>query len=135
MFTLSHFSHAQETVFSIFKTNAEKADAYFGQKNYRKAIDLYKATLKKESNDEVYLQVARSYYYLNRPFEAVQWYKQAAEKEQALPLPDMYIYAEMLSATKQYDQAIEWYSHYQKKNPSDPITTGSFCMKIRFTIQ
>lgn len=122
MFTLSHFSHAQETVFSIFKTNAEKADAYFGQKNYRKAIDLYKATLKKESNDEVYLQVARSYYYLNRPFEAVQWYKQAAEKEQALPLPDMYIYAEMLSATKQYDQAIEWYSHYQKKNPSDPIT-------------
>ena len=118
----SHFSLAQETVFSIFKTNAEKADEYFRQKNYRKAIDLYKETLKKESDGELYLQVARSYYYLNRPSESSQWYKLVIEKEQTLPIADMYIYAEMLSAVKQYDQAIEWYSQYQKKNPTDPVT-------------
>src|SRR5689334_2410640 len=95
--TLSRVSRAQETVFTILKSNGEKADEYFRQKNYKKAIDLYKATLKKESDDELYLQIARSYHYLNRPSEAVQWYKQITEKGQQLPVTDMYIYAEMLS--------------------------------------
>lgn len=118
---LSHLSLAQETVFSIFKTSADKADEYFREKNYRKAIDLYKTTLKKRSDDEIYLQIARCYFYLNRPAEAVQWYGQLTEKEQALSVADMYIYAESLSATKQYDRAVEWYTRYQKKNPSDPL--------------
>jgi tetratricopeptide (TPR) repeat protein len=119
---LSHRSLAQETVFSIFKTNVEKADEYFHKKNYEKAIDLYKTTLKNEGDDEIYLRIARSYFYLNQPSEAVQWYGQVAEKDHALPVTDMYIYAEALCTVKQYDQAIEWYSRYQNKNPSDPVT-------------
>lgn len=119
---LSHLSLAQETVFSIFKTNVEKADEYFHAKNYQKAIDLYKTTLKKGSDDEIALQIARSYFYMNHPSEAVKWYRQVTEKEHVLPVTDMYIYAEVLCAVKQYDQAIEWYTRYQKKNPSDPVT-------------
>ena len=118
---LSHISLAQETVFSIFKTNVDKADEYYREKNYKKAMDLYKASLKKGSDDEISLQIARSYFYMNQPAEAVQWFRLVTEKEQALQVADMYIYAEALCAAKQYDQAIEWYTRYQKKNPSDPI--------------
>lgn len=119
---LSHLASAQETVFTIFKSHADKADEYFYQRNYKKAIDLYKASLNKGVDDELYLQIARSYYLLNRPAHAVPWYHSVVEKEGTLPEGDMYKYAEALCATKKYDEAIEWYTRYQKRNPSDPLT-------------
>ncbi len=119
---ISDFSIAQETVFSLFKTNDAKADQYFRDGQYKKAIELYNKHPEKQGDDDICLQLARAYHYVNDPVQADVWFKEVIGREKTLPVADMYLYAETLSALKSYDQAIEWYSLYLKKDPSDPRT-------------
>jgi len=110
---------AQQTVFSLFKNTSAQADAYVAEKKYSQAIEIYKSLLTKSSEGNIELKIARASYYNNSMTEAVNWYNRVLAKRSSLADDDMFLYAEALSATGQYDQAILWYNLYHKKNLND----------------
>lgn len=112
---------AQETIFSFLQNDVKKADGYYAAKNYRQALDLYIKMSDRSKSDRYFLQIARSYYYLNQPKDAAQWYAKTFSQKKALPVKDIFIYAETLSALKQYDQAIQLYTQYLSVNSDDPV--------------
>jgi len=120
LFTTADLALAQETIFTLLKTDAKKADAYYSSKNYRKALDLYLTLADKSNDDQFYLQIARSYYYMNQPKDAARWYARFLSENKVMPAKDIFFYAETFSALKQYDLAIQWYSQYLGINNNDP---------------
>lgn len=112
---------AQETVFTMLKSDDRKANDYFEAKNYRQALVLYKALTSRSGTDRYYLPIARSYYFLHLPIEASEWYSKVATGKTSLPADDIFRYAESMSAQKKYDQAIELYKQYQSLKSDNPL--------------
>lgn len=112
---------AQETIFSLLQPDAEKADSYYNSKNYHQALDLYIKISNKSNDDQYWLKIARSYHYVNQHKDAANWYAKYLAKKKELPLDDIFIYAESLSALKQYDEAIGLYTQYLNHRKDDPI--------------
>ena len=113
---------AQETVFSLFKNNLTRADQYAAEKKYMQAITLYKTLVDNSSEGEIELKIARSYYYTNKPEEVCDWYARSLSKNSTLADPDIYLFAESLSATGQYEKAMDWYNQYEKnRKTKDPL--------------
>lgn len=112
---------AQETVFTMLKSDDRKANDYFEAKNYRQALVLYKALTSRSGTDRYYLPIARSYYFLHLPIEASEWYNKVTISKKDLPADDIFRYAESLSAQKKYDQAIELYKQYQTLKSDNPL--------------
>ncbi len=117
-----NIAFGQETIFSVLKTDRQNADDYFERKNFRHALPLYLNLLRKVKDDEIELRIARSYYGLNQPKEAEEWYRRVIPKVKTLPTEDILNYAESLSALGQYDRAINWYEQYLKRENNDPLT-------------
>jgi hypothetical protein len=111
---LSISAHAQETIFTMMRSDAAKADASFAAGDYRQAVTLYEAMMAYSGTDRYTLPVARCYYYLHQPWDAGRWYDKFLATGQTLPVKDVFMFAETLSALKEYERAIQFYTQYQK---------------------
>ena len=121
LLTFSSFAYGQETVFTLMRSDEKKAAAYYNAKNYRQALKLYESMSTHSKDDEYYLPIARSYYYLHEPKNAVKWYDKFVSLDKNLPVKDIFLFAESLSASAQYEQAIKYYTQYQALSNEDPI--------------
>lgn len=115
---------SQKTVFSLFKSETEEADALYGKGNYRQALLLY---LKNESGKkparDIQLKIARSYFRLRAYGDAVMWYDRRLDRS-SLATDDIFNYAEALCALKRYDDAIEWYQKLPRDYPHSEIVSA-----------
>ncbi|HEY5747279.1 MAG TPA: tetratricopeptide repeat protein [Chryseolinea sp.] len=114
--------HAQETIFTMRRSDAEKADAFYAAADYRQAVNLYETMMDHSGTDRYTLLVARCYYYLHQPKDAGRWYEKFLTTGQKLPVKDVFLFAETLSALKQYDRAIQVYTQYQNLSGDDALT-------------
>lgn len=111
---------AQETVFSLFKSNLRLADEYFEKKDYQNALRLYKHVAKKKPSPEVELKIARTHHLLNQHDETVTVYEKSLTAS-SLPLTDLLFLAESLSGTSQYEAAMDAYERYLAQAPTDEL--------------
>jgi len=115
---------AQETVFSGLKSDLKRADRYFQNQSFQKALDLYvQAEKKGKGEQEVYLKIARTYYRLNQADQAATWFEKYVESNNSLSANDAYDFAESLTAQSRYMDAIKWYKEYQKSHPESQSVT------------
>lgn len=115
-------THAQETVFGLFRSEASLGDEYYENKNYKGALKLYLGAVKKHpSRTENQLRVARCYYSLKEYKQSIFYYDNYIKQKRTLPWSDLYNYAEAQAATSNYTQAIESYRKYLAKDPNDEI--------------
>ncbi|MEO7988950.1 MAG: tetratricopeptide repeat protein [Chryseolinea sp.] len=114
-------AQGQETVFSLFKNDLVRADQCAEEKEYPQAISLYKTLVNQSNEGEIELKIARSYHYSNKPSDASDWFGKALLKNKKLGDSDMYLYAESLSATGQYEKAIQWYNQCNARKTKDPL--------------
>lgn len=111
---------AQETVFSLFKSELKLADEYFERRDYQNALRLYKHVAKKKPSPEIELKIARTHHLLNQYDETVAVYEKSRTSS-TLPLADLLFLAESLSGTSQYEAAMAAYEHYLAQSPSDEL--------------
>jgi len=114
--------HAQETVFTMMRPDADKADAFYAAGDYRQAATLYETMITHSGTERYTLPVARCYYYLHQPKDAERWYEKFLATGQTLPVKDVFLFAETLSALKEYDRAIRFYTQYQNLSGDDALT-------------
>lgn len=90
-----------------------RADKYFNDFSYTKAIELYEFHLKKnEGDNEAILKLAESYVFLNQPEKAVEWY---SKSDMTVVDSKHYLnYANMLSQMQHYDKSKVYYDKYQQ---------------------
>lgn len=113
---------AQQTVFELFKNDASLGDYYFEQKNYQGALKLYLNAAKKSPlTSENHIKVARCYYSLKQYQHSIDYYNHYMKAKQNLPLDDLYCYAEALTVTSNYSEAIESYRKYLAQEPDDEM--------------
>lgn len=113
--------YAQETVFSMMKSDNRKASEMFASRKYRQAARLYQSLADRAPNAEYYLALARAHYYLHEPAEASHWYKKYISSRENLPVNDVLLYAESLAAQRDYEQAIQYYTQYANLTDHDPL--------------
>ena len=97
----------------------KKADRYYENFAYTKAIEEYKDLLERDYNSEYnQQQLANSYYKLRDPENAVTYYAMVVEQPNVSP-EVYYQYAQMLRGVRDYDQSREWLRRYQEeaRNP------------------
>jgi len=94
----------------------KKADEYFEEFSYDKAIKNYEALADKDAH--VYRNLAKSYLMLNDTDKAEENYANLMSTGQYKP-EDVYNYAAILLMNKKYDQAANWMQKYYKLKPSD----------------
>lgn len=110
---------AQTTVFSLLKKDVKLGDEYYGERNYKSALATYlRIASKDKSNTDIWIKIARCYYFLRHYDEASKWYDMQSRPSVLSPL-DLYYRAEALSASKQYDKAVEAYNEYLKEDPEN----------------
>lgn len=103
------------------KLVSKVGDYYYKQFDYRKAIEFYKRTLKKdEKNAHALQRIADSYRLLNDWASAEPYYQQLANMDSTHsdPLNKLY-YAEALRANQKYADAKTYYKMYADANPND----------------
>ncbi|MCB0587389.1 MAG: OmpA family protein [Phaeodactylibacter sp.] len=96
-----------------------KAEQYFEEGNYRKAIPLYEEILVHENNPEVKARLAGAYRFLGNYKASAEWYAQIIGLPQSRP-EDKYYYGLMLLRTGDCKGAERWFKDYLKYNPYDP---------------
>lgn len=112
----------QQTVFGLFKSDGSLANRYYEDKNYQDALQLYQnAARKKPSVSEHELGIARCYYSLKQPEQAIGYYDKYLKEKQTLPWSDLYRYAEAQAATSNYRTAIDYYRKYLAKDSNDEM--------------
>ena len=116
MICLFNISHAQRSVY-------DKANKYFNNGQYYKAIDLlrnaYNKVTSKELKSEITFQVAECYRFTNQPRKAEMWYKKSIQKKYNNPIIYLY-YADALKMNEKFEDAIKNYKEYEKLVPQDP---------------
>lgn len=112
---------SQNSVLDLFRTRLKIADRSYTKKDFLNAIVVYESILA-GNKDSAYikLQIARSFYHLNRKPESAQWYFRV-EDTLAYSPEDIFNIAEILLAGEQED-AKDWYKKYQKEKPEDSRT-------------
>ncbi|MEM9324484.1 MAG: carboxypeptidase regulatory-like domain-containing protein [Bacteroidota bacterium] len=104
-----------------FTPNQSRADQLFERKYFGRALDVYKAVIKRKKNaSDPYLQlkIAACYQNMGQVEEALAWYQKASFDEAT---SDQYFdYAEVLAANGKYEEAGRWYRDYLAFG-SDPI--------------
>ncbi|NJW52585.1 OmpA family protein [Salinimicrobium oceani] len=97
----------------------KKADRYYENFAYTKAIEEYKDLLEKEYNQAYnQQQLANSYYKLRDPENAVKYYAMVVEQPNVSP--EVYFnYAQMLRGVREYEASRRWLEKYQEaaRNP------------------
>jgi len=111
---------AQETVFSIFKNQSQRADAYYNQKNYKTALELYtKLYTKDTASRTLPLKIGRCAYMLKDYTQTIKAYSRLETKN--LPKEDLYNLAESLAGTGQYKQALSYYQACAQQLPDNQL--------------
>lgn len=99
--------------------DTEKADKYFNEFEFIKAIDSYKKLVDSNSADAyVYTQLAEANFNIFNTTEAEKWYAKALEISDD-NADVIYKYAEMLRANGNYEKSNLWMQKFIKKVPND----------------
>jgi len=106
-------AHAQETVFTMMRSDDAKADAFYAAHDYRHAVNLYEGIATRSDAVHYALVIARCYYHLHQPRDAAHWFEKFLAANKSLPADDVFLFAETLGTLKQYDRAIQFYTQYQ----------------------
>ncbi|HYG17755.1 MAG TPA: hypothetical protein VD816_02455 [Ohtaekwangia sp.] len=131
-------AEAQETVFTLFRDEAAKADELFAKDKFEEARDLFLNLQKKgRGGKEVTLKIARCYYALHQFRETIEWYGRYKSQYQALPPKDVLKLAEAQRAENHYDKAIDLYREYLQLYPEDELVTKKIwrLKNIRFLFE
>ncbi|TGD58540.1 OmpA family protein [Flavobacterium humi] len=95
---------------SLAQSKLKKADKLFKELKYVEAAQTYEEYLEKESNPsiEAVTHIADTYYFLDKPREALTWYRKLYEL-QGQTLSDQYLirYTQSLRGVRDYDKADE----------------------------
>jgi len=95
-----------------FDRTMERADAFYADFSYKKAIGLYEKALEYKDDQTPKLQLANCYRKLNQPDKALDWYKKALV-DGPISKEDMLHYGQVLSTMQQYDSAHVVLNEYQ----------------------
>jgi outer membrane protein OmpA-like peptidoglycan-associated protein/tetratricopeptide (TPR) repeat protein len=94
----------------------KKADKYFREFSYDKAIEAYERIEDKSAG--IYRNLAKSYLMLGNTAKAEDNYSKLMSTGKYKPI-DVYDYASVLLMNKKYDEAANWMQKYYKLNPDD----------------
>lgn len=103
---------------SAQSVNLKKANAFFEEGDYLRAIQEYKDILKKSNDIEAKKRLADSYRLLKQPDAAELWYAQVVSQPGVEPIYKYY-YGIMLKANGKYDEAKTVFIEYSKLAPHD----------------
>jgi tetratricopeptide (TPR) repeat protein len=114
--------YAQETVFSLLKSQTELADQYYAEKNYRKALSLYRNQYRKDhSAGALRVKMARCHYFLKEYKQAANVFESYTRSGAKLSASDRFCFAESLASTGNYKKAVDAYYDYLKLVPDDEL--------------
>jgi hypothetical protein len=117
-----HPGWCQETVFSLLKNDARRADEYYQDKNYKAALNLYSNLYRKNSNSgNLRLKIARCYYFLKEYRQAVTAFEYYVRTNPSMAPIDLLYYAESQASVGNYKKATQAYREYLKRQPDDPV--------------
>jgi len=113
-------TYCQESIFNGLKSDSKRADSFYSNKVYKNALDLYlSAEARKNSDKQLNLKIARTYFQLKEYANSSLWYGKYAEISNKLSDNDIYMYAEALRSTGEYKKAVAYYKRYQIIKPDD----------------
>jgi outer membrane protein OmpA-like peptidoglycan-associated protein len=96
----------------------KRANKYYSEYNYAKAIDLYKKVLRKEDNAEALEKIANSYRLTKKYQQAETYYSRLVKKETIDPINYFY-YGTVLKNNNKLDEAKEQFKKYSNSVPDD----------------
>lgn len=96
----------------------EKADKYFVEYSYSKAIPLYKKSFKGSPNIETAQKIAQSYYKLNQMDSSEVWYKRVIDLG-STKAEDIFYYSEILKMNQKYADSDQWLTKFRQMKASD----------------
>ena len=111
-----------------------RADKYYNELAYAKAIKLYEASAKKGAvSDNLIFHLADSYHKVGDFKNAEVWYAQAVQKRARTP-EMIYQYAQALKSNEKYWEANNWMRLYNEMVPEDQrgvihVTAGDYVAK------
>ena len=114
---------AQETILTGFQTELKRANTFYNDRYYDKALDLYLSTHKLDPRDDIKLKIADCYLKLNQSEEASFWYEKLIENDFNLSSRDILKYVLALTGKSDYQKAQIWYEKY-KQLQSDSISAN-----------
>lgn len=98
----------------------ERADQYFQDFDFTRAIESYEKAIKKDSaNAYAMHQIGQAYRLIGENQKANPWYELAL-KVNPTSKKDLYYYARTLLSVGKYDKALEYYQKYDQLYPGDP---------------
>jgi len=115
-FLCCSFGQGANGAYAQIKSGSKKADSYFENNEFARAIPLYKKEA--EKNDEALVKLAACYRILKNYSEAELYYSKLASKSPSDPTV-YYYYAEALLNNNKYEEAKEQFLLYSSLNPSD----------------
>lgn len=96
----------------------EKANTFFDNGDFEKAIPFYLDILDKKDNNEAAINVAESYRKIGNWLEAEYWYGQIVNFSDIKPIYNLY-YGMALQANGKCDLAVEFFNEYTREVPND----------------
>jgi len=115
LLVLGHFACKGQSVWKNMKSSEQLADDYYDHGQFIKALELYQYLEEQKKGTEVLeLRIGRINYYLKNYNEAVKYLEQYQLKN-PLTEDDLLLYANALTASRKYSQAIEAYTLYMEK--------------------
>ncbi len=100
-----------------------KANQLFNSFQYVNAIDAYLAIINKnEADQQVYKNLADSYYQIFNTTEAIKWYKKALD--QSADAETYYRYAQSLKSLEKYEEANVQMANFIRLAPNDTRATS-----------
>ena len=118
-------TYGQKSVGNLFVSNEQRGDAMFEDLYYDQAISYYKLALKKnEESSKLQLKIANSYRLLSDYPSSLNWYEKAFQAEIA-PNDSVHhlYYADALVSAQRYDEALDYYTDFWAKAPTDSRAT------------
>lgn len=98
--------------------NPEKANTYYKDGYYAKAIPIYQSILKKKPTLEIKTKLANCYRLLNQAEKAATIYRDILNNEKAQPI-DYFRFGEVMMMLSQYDSAKIYFTLFSELNPDD----------------
>ncbi|MDF2438975.1 MAG: OmpA family protein [Bacteroidota bacterium] len=103
----------------------KRANKYYDNYNYKKAIELYKRVLNRDDNTEALEKIANSYRLTKDYKQAEIYYSRLVQKENINPINHFY-YGSVLKNNNKIDQAREEFKKYSALAPDDKKVETQF---------
>jgi len=121
---LGHSVNGQSSnISTLFQSNLRKADNYYSKLQYQNAIEFYKRVLERDSSHfKSKLRLAELYMILKDPDSSAVWYDKiisTVNDPSKIDPEHYYNYAQVLSSTNRYEEALSWYELYAVLVPGD----------------